>query len=83
MLLEAGGRTPAAAERAAPFFARALAASPYDPDVHAAVGQTKAILGDRGAAIQHLERALELGLNPVSAKRVEALLAEVRARAER
>jgi tetratricopeptide (TPR) repeat protein len=81
VLLEQGGRTPAAAARAAEYLARALEASPYDPDVQAAVGQTKAILGDRPAAIRHLESALQLGLNPVSAKRVEALLADLRARA--
>jgi tetratricopeptide (TPR) repeat protein len=79
VLLERGGRTREAAEQASPYLLRALAASPFDPDVQAAVGQMKGILGDRPAAVQHLERALELGLNPVSAKRVEALLSELRA----
>jgi len=83
VILEQGGRKPPAAARAYEYLSRALAASPFDPDVQAAVGQAKAILGDLPAAIQHFERALELGLNPVSAERVKALLAEVRARGSR
>jgi tetratricopeptide (TPR) repeat protein len=80
VILESRGRTRAAAEQAFPYLSRALAISPFDPDVQAAVGQAKALLGDMPAAIEHLQRALELGLNPVSAKRVESLLSTLRAR---
>ncbi len=80
-ILQGGGRTPAAAARAAEYFARARALSPLDADTEAALGQTFAIRGDRAQAIAHLRRSLELGLNPTSDKSVRALIETLEAEA--
>jgi tetratricopeptide (TPR) repeat protein len=77
-LLEKGNWDADAVSAAMPHLAEARAQSPYDPDVLAVLGKVQAIRGERAAAIESLERSLELGLNPVSAEGARKLLARLR-----
>ena len=61
LLLYKGRLSPAAAQAALPYFARAQTLNPYDADVEAAVAQCLSILGQSGLAAQHAQRAIELG----------------------
>jgi len=74
----AGGQTAAAAGEAIPFYQRAQALSPHDPDIDAALGQAYAAAGDRAQAIQFLEQSLRKGIRPETAAGVRAMLAKLR-----
>jgi hypothetical protein len=64
----------AAARRAVELLEKAERLTPLDPDVHAALGQALLALGDREQAIDHLRRALELGVNPTTAESIRRVL---------
>jgi hypothetical protein len=65
------------AQRARELFERALQLSPLDPDIHIALGQTLAFLGEPDGARARYERALELGLPAATGSSVRKLLAEL------
>lgn len=75
-------RTPDAAARSAQlrearaFLAQAVAASPHDPEIHVALGQTADALGDAPEARRHFAEALRLGLPPATAAAVRKLMQE-------
>jgi tetratricopeptide (TPR) repeat protein len=77
-ILEKGEWSAEAIAAAMPPLDDARRQSPYDPDVLAVLGKVQALSGERAAAIQSLERSLELGLNPVSAEGARKLLAKLR-----
>jgi Flp pilus assembly protein TadD len=55
-------------------FDEALAASPFDPEIHVGLGQTAQALGDNAAARRHFQRALDLGMPPQLETAVRKLL---------
>ena len=73
----AAAATPEAARRALPYFLRARAINPHDPDVEAGLGQMYVIMGDASAARAHLQRALELGPDARMVDSVHKLLARL------
>ena len=77
-ILEKGKWSAEAIAAAMPPLDEARAQSPYDPDILAVLGKVQALRGEHAAAIESLERSLELGLNPVSAAGVKKLLGELR-----
>ena len=60
-VLQGGERSRDAASAALPYYQRAAALNPHDPDIEAALAQAYDILGDRAAADQHARSALALG----------------------
>jgi Tfp pilus assembly protein PilF len=72
--LERGGRTPEAAREALALYQRAAASSPHDPDIEAALGQALSIAGEPEQAVQHMRRALELGVRDETAASIRAYL---------
>jgi tetratricopeptide (TPR) repeat protein len=77
-ILEKNKYSAEAIAEAMPYLAGAEQQSPYDPDVQAVLGKVRALQGDNAAAIENLERSLELGINPTSAEGVRKLLAKLR-----
>ncbi|MCX8072888.1 MAG: tetratricopeptide repeat protein [Candidatus Binatia bacterium] len=80
-ILKSAEALPDAARRgqlleAQSWFGRALALSPYDPEVHFGYGQVAALLGDRESARRHFQRALELGIRDPQAQHARGFLAE-------
>jgi tetratricopeptide (TPR) repeat protein len=73
-IFEKGGRSVAATSEAISYFTRARELSPLDPDPWAALSQAHAVRGEKAKAIENYQRALELGLDPVSAERLKSLL---------
>jgi protein O-mannosyl-transferase len=73
-IFERGGRTPDAAEEALVFYRRAAALSPHDADIEAALGQALSIMGEREEAVQHMRRALELGVRGETAASIRVYL---------
>jgi tetratricopeptide (TPR) repeat protein len=77
-ILEGGKWSADAIAAALPSLEQARTLSPYDPDVLAVLGKVQALRGERAAAVESLERSLQLGLNRVSAEGVRRLLRELR-----
>lgn len=55
-------------------FEQALAASPFDPEIHIGLGQTAQAQKDSSTARRHFERGIELGLPPETEAAVRKLL---------
>jgi tetratricopeptide (TPR) repeat protein len=73
-VFHAGDRSEPAARQALEYYRRAEQLSPYDPDVQAGLGQVLLVVGDEEEARQHMQRALDLGVQEATAVGIRRML---------
>jgi tetratricopeptide (TPR) repeat protein len=73
-VFHAGDRSEPAARQALEYYRRAEQLSPYDPDVQAGLGQVLLVVGDEEEARQHMQRALDLGVQETTAVVIRRML---------
>jgi tetratricopeptide (TPR) repeat protein len=74
----AGNGSAEAAQEALDYYRRAEALSPHDPDIQAALGQTLLALGEEQRAREHMQRALDLGVQEATAVGIRRMLEKSR-----
>lgn len=77
-LFYAGGQTESAARQALEYYRKAEQLSPYDPDIQAALGQALLAVGEEPQAREHLQRALDLGVQEATAAGIRRILGNSR-----
>lgn len=77
-LFYAGGRTQSAARQALAYYRKAERLSPHDPDIQAALGQALLVVGERQRAREHMQRALDLGVQEATAAGIRRMLGNSR-----
>jgi tetratricopeptide (TPR) repeat protein len=73
-IFHAGGRSESAARQALEYYRQAEQLSPHDPDVQAALGQALFLVGDEQEAREHMQRALDLGVQEATAVGIRRML---------
>jgi Tfp pilus assembly protein PilF len=77
-VFHAGGRSESAARQSLEYYLRAEQLSPHDPDVQAALGQALLVVGAEQQAREHMQRALDLGVQEATAAGIKRILGAAR-----
>jgi tetratricopeptide (TPR) repeat protein len=73
-IFRAGDGSESAAQRALEYYRRAEQLSPHDADVQAGLGQVLLVVGEEEEAREHMQRALDLGVQETTAAGIRQIL---------